>query len=69
MTKMFCDICGNEIHKTTTDEGYQINITSKSYIRGLRYCDDNPIIYTDVCTNCYKKMMNFIKNMTSEAKK
>ncbi len=69
MTKTLCDICGNEIHKTTTDEGYQINITSKSYIRGLRYCDNKPIIYTDVCTNCSKKIMNFIEDMASEAQK
>lgn len=65
MTKTLCDICGNEIHKTTADEGYQISMTSKPYIRG----DNKSIIYTDVCTDCSKKIMNFIEDMAAEAQK
>lgn len=68
MTKMLCDICGNEINKTI-DEGYQISMTSKLYIRGLRYGNNKPIIYTDVCTNCFKKITDFIEDMTTEAQK
>lgn len=68
MTKTLCDICGNEIH-VTTDEGYQISITPKSYIRGLSCAKNNSIIYTDVCTNCSKKIMDFIEDITSEAQK
>lgn len=64
MTKMLCDICGNEINKTI-DEGYQISMTSKLYIRG----DNKSIIYTDVCTDCSKKIMNFIEDMAAEAQK
>ena len=68
MTKTLCDICGNEIHRTT-GEGYQINIIPKSYIRGLSCAKNNSIIYTDVCTNCSKKIMDFIEDITSEAQK
>lgn len=69
MTKTLCDICGNEINKTI-DEGYQISMTSKkSYIRGLCYDNNKSIIYTDVCTNCFKKITDFIEDMTAEAQK
>ena len=68
MTKTLCDICGNEIPRTT-DEGYQISITPKSCIRGLSCAKNNLIIYTDVCTNCSKKIMNFIEDMAAEAQK
>lgn len=68
MTKMLCDICGNEIHKTI-DEGYQISITSKPYIRELCYGDNKSIIYTDVCTDCSNKIMNFIEDMKAGEQK
>lgn len=60
MTRVFCDICGEQIYYGLSEPIYKINIHAMS---GTVFEGENSYDYQEVCSGCVKKIASYIKGM------
>lgn len=60
MTRVFCDICGEQIYYGLNEPIYKINMQAMS---GTVFEGENSYDYKEVCSGCVKKIASYIKGM------
>lgn len=60
MTRVFCDICGEQIYYGLMEPVYRINMRAVS---GNVVNGDESYDYEEVCSKCVKNIASYIKRM------
>lgn len=60
MTRVFCDICGEQIYYGLNEPIYKINIGAVS---GTVFEGEQSYNYQEVCSGCVKKIASYVKGM------
>lgn len=58
MTRIFCDICGQEIHSGVTEPIYKIDV---KLTNGIPYDGNRSYCYNEVCSQCAKNIVSYIR--------